>query len=75
MTKLMHNYVLCAHHQEVELYWYRIWYSILCKWPSGVQVEEHSGRSFTENTVADAVLIQSDLLMMSTELLETCGGL
>ena len=22
---------LCAHHQEVNLYWYSIWYSILCK--------------------------------------------
>jgi len=22
------------------MYWYNIWYSILCKWPSGVQVEK-----------------------------------
>ena len=34
-----------------------------------------SGRSLTENTIKDAVLIQIDLLMMSTELLETCRGL
>jgi len=27
------------------------------------------------NTIPDAVLIQFDLLMMSTELLETCRGL
>ena len=31
----------------------------------------HTGRSLTENTIKDAVLIQFDLLMMSTELLET----
>ena len=32
----------------------------------------HTGRSPTENTITDAVLIQFDLLMMSTVLLETC---
>ena len=35
----------------------------------------HTGWSLTENTIPDAVLIQSDLLMMSTELLETYRGL
>ena len=45
-----------------------------------VQVEKellnlHAGRSLIQNTIADAVLIQFDLLMMSTELLETCRGL
>jgi len=35
----------------------------------------HTGQSLTENTIPDAVLIQSDLLMMSTVLLETCRGL
>ena len=35
----------------------------------------YTGRSLTESTIPDAVLIQFDLLMMSTELLETCGGL
>ena len=34
----------------------------------------HTGRSLTENTTPDAVLIQFNLLMMSTELLETCKG-
>jgi len=43
----------------------------LCKWPSGVRVE----LSLTQNTIPDAVLIQFDLLTMSTELLETCKGL
>jgi len=39
-------------------------YSILCKWPSGVQVEKelqfllnlHAGRSLTQNTIPDTVL-------------------
>jgi len=35
----------------------------------------HAGRSLTENTIPDVVLIQFDLLMMSTEFLETCRGL
>ena len=35
----------------------------------------HTGRSLTEGTIPDAVLIQFDLLMMSTVLLETCTGL
>ena len=30
-----------------------------------------TGRSLTENTIPDAVVIQLDLLMMSTQLLET----
>ena len=35
----------------------------------------HTGRSLTQNTIPDAVLIQSDFLMMRTELLETGRGL
>ena len=35
----------------------------------------HTGRSLTQNTIPDAVLIQFDILMMSTVLLETCRGL
>jgi len=31
--------------------------------------------NLTQNTIPDAVLIQFDLLMISTELLETCRGL
>ena len=33
----------------------------------------HTGRSLTDSTITDAVLMQCDL-MMSTELLETCRG-
>jgi len=35
----------------------------------------HAGRSLTENTIPDVVLIQFDLLMMNTVLLETCREL
>ena len=35
----------------------------------------HTGRSFTESTIPDAVLIQYDLLRTNTELLETCRRL
>jgi len=34
---------LCAHHQEVKIVLYSIWYYHTCRWPSGAQVE--SGRS------------------------------
>jgi len=32
----------------------------------------HTGQSLTQRTIPDAVLIQFNLLMMSTALLETC---
>ena len=35
----------------------------------------YTGPSLTENTIPDAVLIQIDLLMMNTDLHETCRGL
>jgi len=30
---------VCAHHQEVEIVLYSIWYYHTCGWPSGAQVE------------------------------------
>ena len=30
---------LCAHHQEVKIVLYSIWYRHTCRWPSGAQVE------------------------------------
>jgi len=30
---------ICAHHHEVKIVLYRIWYHHTCRWPSGVQVE------------------------------------
>ena len=38
-------------------------------------VNLHTGRSLTDSTIPDAILIQFDLLIMSTVLLETCRGL
>ena len=35
----------------------------------------HTGQPLADSTIPDAVLIQFDLLMMSTVLLETCRGL
>jgi len=28
-----------AHHQEVEIVMYNLWYHHTCRWPSGAQVE------------------------------------
>ena len=52
----------------------------LCKWPSGMQVESSLSTCKPDGhlkrvTIPDAVLVQFDLLMMSTTLLETCRGL
>ena len=41
--------------------------------PPGVHL--HTGRSLTDSTIPDAVLIQFDLQKMSAELLETCRGI
>ena len=30
---------LIAHHQEVKIVLYSIWYHHTCRWPSGAQVE------------------------------------
>ena len=30
---------LCAHHEEVKIVLYSIWYHHTCRWPSGAQVE------------------------------------
>jgi len=38
-------------------------------------VNLHTGQSLTESAIPDAVLIQFNLMMMSTVLLETCRGL
>jgi len=33
---------LCAHHQEVKIVLYSIWYHHTCRWQSGAQVERES---------------------------------
>jgi len=35
---------LCAHHQEVRIILYSIWYHHTCRWPSGAQVERATCR-------------------------------
>ena len=54
--------------------------TVRCAVSESVLVEKfflnlHTGRSLTESTIQDAVLIKFDLLMMSTDLLETRRGL
>ena len=48
------------------------------KWPSGMQVEREvyiPDGHLQRVTIPDAVLVQFDVLKMSTTLLETCRGL
>ena len=85
MTKLTHNYFILYYVYYSPLHVPSIVVLIIrrsacfntasgmvtvCRWPSGAPVG-HLQRM----TIPDAVLIQSDLLMMSTTLLETCRGL
>ena len=48
MHKMFYNkFIIClymflalyAHHQEVKIVLYSIWYRQTCRWPSGAQVE------------------------------------
>jgi len=49
----------------------------LCEWLFGMQVEKEliPYSHLQRVTIPDAVLVQFDLLMMSTSLFETCRGL
>jgi len=70
---------LCAHHQEVKIVLYSIWYRHTYRWPSRARVERGlcTGRPPTLQIVMipDAVWYNFDLLMMSTTVLETCRGI
>jgi len=53
---------LFAHHQEVKIVLYSIWYRHTCRWPSDAQVERGlvvinlcTGRPRTGVTIPDAV--------------------
>jgi len=60
----------CAHHQEVKLYYTASGIVTFCRCPFGSQV--CSGRTPTECDDTRCCIMQFDLLMMSTILLETC---
>jgi len=64
---------LSAHHRQIQLYQYDIWYMPL--WSSGMQVWMLSPNQMVTSIqwhIPDIVLMQLDLLMMSTWMLETC---
>jgi len=67
----------CAHHQEVKIVLYSIWYHHNCRWLSGAQVERGlcTGQPPTVVMIPDAVQYNFYLLMMSTIVLETCRGI
>ena len=65
---IVHLYMFrasCAHHQEVKIVLYSIWYHNTCRWPSGAQVERRlfngtslnmrTGRPPKGVTIPDAV--------------------
>ena len=72
-----------AHHQEVRLYYTACGIVTLCRCPSGAQVESRLmstlnlriGRPPTVCDDTRCCIIQSDLQMMSTVVLETCTGI
>ena len=46
----------CAHHQEVKIVFYSIWYHHTCRWPSSAQVER---RLLLVNSTADGCVLCS----------------
>jgi len=48
---------ICAHHQEVKIVLYSIWYRHTCKWPYGAQSSLNlwTGRPPTGVTIPDVV--------------------
>jgi len=67
----------CTHHQEVKLYYTAHCIVTLCRWPSGAQVERglRTGRPPADYDDTRCCIIQFDLLMMSTTVIETCRGI
>jgi len=78
---------LCAHHQEVKIVLYSIWYHHTCRWPSRAQVERacktgttpthphrNSNTHRTKNNTTNVVIEQNSrkLLMMDILISETC---
>ena len=43
---------LCAHHQEVKIVLYSIWYHHTCRWPSGAQLERRLKSSLKLCTIS-----------------------
>ena len=67
---------LCAHHQEVKIVLYSIWYHHTCRWPSRPVLSQPAHRTATYRCDdTRCCIIQFDLLMMSTTVLETCRGI
>ena len=46
---------LCAHHQEVRIVLYSIWYHHTCRWPSGAQVGRGLCTGRPDEMIPDAV--------------------
>jgi len=59
---------LCAHHQEVKIVLYSIWYHHTCRWPSGSQVERGPVRGTVTYSCVDTrcCIYNFYLLMMRT---------
>jgi hypothetical protein len=66
-----------AHNQENQLYQYNIWYVSLCVGDRHVRRSRPAYMTVTYKDwhIPDVVLIELNLLMMSTRLLETCREL
>jgi len=67
----------CVHHQEVKVVLPVSGIVTHCRWPSGAQVESGPVHrtATTECDDTRCCIIQFDLLMMSTTVLETCRGI
>ena len=56
----------CAHHQEVKIVLYSLWYHHTCRWPSGAQVKRGLSQPVHRTATYRCDDTSFDLLMMST---------
>jgi len=62
---------LCAHHLEVKMILYSIWYQHTCRWPSGAQVERESSTCFEHYVL---IIRRSKLYYTASGIITPVGG-
>jgi len=68
---------LCAHHQEVKIVLYSIWYHDTCRWPSCAQVERRPVHGTATYRCDDTICCIIQFWPPDDEhtVLETCRGI
>ena len=66
---------LCAHHQEVKIVLYSIWYHHTCRWPSGAQIERGLSQPVQRTATYHVLIIRmSKLYYTAPGIITPVGG-